>query len=121
MLHALQKRLALLEAERERLKAAGDYLQGLRLERSPAGGNASMNAKLACKYARLRAGRGKTLRNGKKSQYIPLQQIGKYEVAIARGQQLTQVEKQIAKTQLQLRKLKHKAEALGLLPSIAES
>ncbi len=91
----LQRRLVALEAQLEALKEGGDYLVGVRIERSPAGGSASQSAKDACKYARLRAGRGKLLPNGKKSLYVPVDQIAHYEAACDRGKQVRQVERQI--------------------------
>lgn len=49
------------------LKKKGPFLQGIRVERVPAGGTASKKAQNDCKYARLRAGRGNLLDNSKKS------------------------------------------------------
>ncbi|MBW4470606.1 MAG: hypothetical protein KME45_09395 [Stenomitos rutilans HA7619-LM2] len=99
---ALQHQLSSLEAEMETLKGAGDYLIGVRLERSPAGGSASKAAKEDCKYARLRAGRGKLLPNGKKSLYIPVEQIAHYEAACDRGKQVQQLERQIEHLKTQI-------------------
>ena len=49
------------------LKEKGPFLQDVRVERTSAGGTASKNAKNNGKYARLRAGQGNLLDNGKKS------------------------------------------------------
>ena len=102
----LQERLKVLYTDAERIKSEGGYLQGVRLERYVPGGTASIGAKEgALKYARLRAGKGRLLSNGKKSQSVPLGQIAKVERAIARGKALAKVEKQIAKLEGQLRQL----------------
>ena len=76
-LQSLQQRLTALEAQIAGLKQEGDYLIGVRLERSAAGGTASQSAKQDLKYARLRAGRGKLLPNGKKSMYVPVRDIAR--------------------------------------------
>ncbi|PSB32064.1 hypothetical protein [Stenomitos frigidus] len=101
----LAQRSTALEAELAALKEAGDYLIGVRIERSPAGGSASKAAKEECKYARLRAGRGKLLPNGKKSLYIPVAQIAHYEAACDRGKQVQQLERQIECLKTQIWKL----------------
>jgi hypothetical protein len=90
----LRQQLASVEAQLECIKSAGDYLVGVRIERSPAGGSASQSAKETCKYARLRAGKGKLLPNGKKSLYIPVAQIATYEAACDRGAQVQRLEKE---------------------------
>lgn len=112
---SLVQQLSDLQAAAVQIRSEGEVLQGVRIERSPGGGTASQAAKAACKYARLRAGRGKMLPNGKKSQYIAQTDIAKYEVMIARGQQLSQIEKQIAQVQRQLDKALALARALGLI------
>ncbi|MBM0744933.1 hypothetical protein JOY44_25780 (plasmid) [Phormidium sp. CLA17] len=96
--------MSALEAELETLKGMGDYLIGVRIERSPAGGSASTAAKETCKYARLRAGRGKLLPNGKKSLYIPVEKIAQYQVACDRGRQVQQLEQRIECIKAQIRK-----------------
>lgn len=101
----LQSQLSALEAELSELKGTGDYLIGVRLERSPAGGSASIAAKETCKYARLRAGRGKLLPNGKKSLYIPVEKIAHYQAACDRGKQVQQLESQIEHIKMQLWKI----------------
>jgi hypothetical protein len=101
----LQSQLSTLEAELATLKASGEYLIGVRIERSPAGGSASIAAKETCKYARLRAGRGKLLPNGKKSLYIPIEKIPQYAAACDRGKQVQQRERQIEQLKTQLWKL----------------
>jgi hypothetical protein len=98
----LKTHLSALEAELAALKGSGDYLIGVRIERSPAGGSASIAAKETCKYARLRAGKGKLLPNGKKSLYIPLEKIAQYEAACDRGKQVQQLERQIERLKAQL-------------------
>lgn len=47
------------------IKEEGSFLQNTRVERTPAGGTASLEAKNECKYARLRTGKGNLLSNGK--------------------------------------------------------
>ncbi|MEO1351036.1 MAG: hypothetical protein AAFW84_19890 [Cyanobacteria bacterium J06635_15] len=114
LLEQVQSELASLEEQAAELYHQGDHLQGVRLEKTPAGGTASINAKLDCKYARLRAGRGKLLPNGKKSQYVPLGQIEHYEAAIARGKTLTRLEKQIAKLKQKIVSIHTQAARLGI-------
>jgi hypothetical protein len=101
----LQSQLSALETELSDLKGRGDYLIGVRIERSPAGGSASIAAKETCKYARLRAGKGKLLPNGKKSLYIPIEKVPQYEAACDRGKQVQQLERQIERIKTQLEKL----------------
>ncbi|HIK18487.1 MAG TPA: hypothetical protein IGS53_24820 [Leptolyngbyaceae cyanobacterium M33_DOE_097] len=98
---ALQQQIKDLEAQVEAIKSQGDYLIGVRLERSPAGGTASQNAKESSKYARLRAGRGKVLPNGKKSRYVPVEQIARYTAACQRGEQIQKLERQIERLKAQ--------------------
>lgn len=94
-LEDLQQQLRSCEAELKTLKGSGDYLIGVRVERATAGGSASKAAKETCKYARLRAGRGKLLPNGKKSLYIPITMIAHYEAACDCGKQVQKLEQQI--------------------------
>lgn len=104
-LRHLQRRITALEAEIEGIKQEGEYLVGVRLERSPAGGTASANAKEECKYARLRSGRGKLLPNGKKSLYVPVQDIPRYDAACKRGEQIQKLERQLNQVKAQVAKL----------------
>jgi cell division protein FtsB len=104
-LQSLQQRLAALEAQIVGLKQEGHYLIGVRLERSAAGGTASQSAKEDLKYARLRAGRGKLLPNGKKSMYVPVRDIARYEAACCRGEQIQKLERERNQLQAQIAKL----------------
>jgi hypothetical protein len=101
----LRQQLIVLTNQVTALQQAGTYLVGVRIERSPAGGTASLAAKEACRYARLRAGKGKLLPNGKKSQYIPVESISQYEAACARGKQIQQLERQIERIRAQIWKI----------------
>lgn len=98
----MQKQLSALEVKLSALKKGGDYLTGVRIERSPAGGSASIAAKESCRYARLRAGRGKLLPNGKKSLYIPIEKIPQYQAACDRGKHVQQLERQIERVKAQM-------------------
>jgi hypothetical protein len=113
-LHDLRLELERLQTAATEIRAEGDILQGVRLDKAAAGGTASPKAQQTYKYARLRAGRGKLLPNGKGSRYVPLSDIPKTEVAIARGQRLTKVEKAIAQVRAKVEKLQAKAAALGV-------
>ncbi|MBD2121048.1 hypothetical protein [Trichocoleus sp. FACHB-262] len=104
-LQSLQQRLTALEAQIAGLKQEGDYLIGVRLERSAAGGTASQSAKQDLKYARLRAGRGKLLPNGKKSMYVPVRDIARYDAACRRGEQIQKLERELNQLQAQIVKL----------------
>lgn len=104
-LKALQQRLNQLEAQLAAIKQEGEYLIGVRLERSPAGGTASRNAKEYSKYARLRAGRGRQLPNGKRSMYVPIQEIARYDAACERGARLQKVEQELKRLKAQMAKL----------------
>jgi hypothetical protein len=101
----LQRQLASLETQIEQLKSEGEYLVGVRIEHSPAGGSASKAAKESSRYARLRSGRGKLLPNGKKSYYIPVEKIAQYEAACDRGKQIQQLERQIERIKTQIWKI----------------
>ncbi|EDX83462.1 hypothetical protein S7335_642 [Synechococcus sp. PCC 7335] len=98
----IAKEIEDLQQQLDELKAR-DYLTGVRVERTPAGGTASSNAKNECKYARLRAGKGKLLDNGKKSKYIPLQEIEKYTAMCSRGKTITQLDRAIQRRQKKLK------------------
>lgn len=102
---SLQQQLVQLETQLATLQEQGDYLIGVRIERTPAGGSASIAAKATCRYARLRAGRGKLLPNGKKSLYIPIEKIPQYQAACDRGKQIQQLERQIQQITAQLGRL----------------
>lgn len=110
----LQAKLNALQTEASRIRSEGECLQGVRLERSPAGGTASGKSQTNCKYGRLRAGKGKLLSNGSKSQYVPLVELGKMEAAIARGRELTKLERETKKVTAQLDRLAAAAARLGL-------
>ena len=75
----------------------GNVLIGVRLDRAAAGGTASNQSQTSYKYARLRSGRGNTLSNGQKSQYIPLKEIAVTEAAIQRGKELVRLQKRLEK------------------------
>jgi hypothetical protein len=95
----MRRSIAELETERAKLEARlkdiqdeGEVLVGVRLDRSAAGGTAT---KQDCKYARLRAGRGKLLPNGKQSQYVKLEDIPEVEAAIVRGAEVGQLRRRL--------------------------
>ena len=77
------------------LQNEGDVLIGVRLDRAAAEGTASNQSQTSYKYARLRSGRGNTLSNGQKSQYIPLKQIAVTEAAIQRGKEYVRLQKRL--------------------------
>ena len=79
------------------LQNEGNVLIGVRIDRAAAGGTASNQSQTSYKYARLRSGRGKTLPNGQKSQYIPLKEIAATEAAIQRGKELVRLQKRLEK------------------------
>lgn len=108
-LQNLQQQLATVEAQIAAVKQEGDYLIGVRLERSAAGGTASQSAKAELKYARLRAGRGKLLPNGKKSMYVPIGEIARYDAACRRGEQLQKLERTLQQLRSQIAKLEQPA------------
>lgn len=99
---ALTAKLNALLTEITKIRESGECLQGVRLERAAAGGTASKQSQETYKYARLRCGKGKALTSGSKSKYIPVKDIPHYEAAIARGKQLTKLEKQISQLQQKL-------------------
>jgi hypothetical protein len=86
------------------IKAEGEYLQDVRLEKAAAAGTASEKSRTDYKYARLRCGKGKLLPNGAKSQYIPLKEIPHYERAIARGKELSRLQKRVKAISLMVAK-----------------
>ena len=96
------------------IKEKGPFLQNVRVEQTAAGGTASKKAQSNVKYARLRAGQGKLLDNGKKSKYIPVREIDKYQAMCSRGKAVKRLEKRIEKHQQKLRKLNEIAAELGL-------
>lgn len=109
----LEVRLAELEHEAAAIRGSGDCLQGVRLEFAPGGGTASIASKKSPKYARLRSGRGKLLASGKRSQYVPLEEIPEIKAAVERGKRLTVVEREIGKVQAKINRLMDKVAALG--------
>jgi hypothetical protein len=110
----LKAQLATLETQAAAIRGSGDCLQGLRLEKAAAGGTASEKSISNYKYGRLRAGKGKLLSNGQKSQYVALAELGNVEAAIARGRELSKVEKEIKKVQSKCDRIAATAERLGL-------
>lgn len=101
-----------LKEQLTELKTQGPFLSGVRVELTPAGGTASQRAQGECKYARLRVGKGKCLENGKKSQYIPVREIDKYQAMCKRGKSISRLEKKIQKKQRNLNWLSAIAESL---------
>ncbi|MEP0924905.1 hypothetical protein [Leptolyngbya sp. ST-U4] len=112
-LSELKAWLAELERKAAAIRGSGECLQGVRLEFAPGGGTASASAKQLPKYARLRAGRGKLLLSGKRSQYVPLEEIPEIEAAIERGKRLTAIEKKIGQVKVKIDRLEAKVAALG--------
>lgn len=110
----LQAKLNALLSEAMEIRESGECLQGVRLESAAAGGTASGKSQTNCKYGRLRSGKGKLLPNGSKSQYVPLAELGEVEAAIARGKELTKIEREIKKVTAQLDQLARTAARLGL-------
>jgi hypothetical protein len=93
-----------LEAERAKveaaigaIRAAGLVLLGVRLEKAAAGGSAGKKSQGDYKYGRLRAGRGKELDNGNRSQYVPLEEIPGVEAAIGRGKAVAKLQRRLEK------------------------
>ena len=86
---------AAIAARIAEIRKQGEVLEGCRLDAKTPGGAASKAAKASPKYARLAAGRGKLLPNGKKSQYVALDDIPKVQEAIARGKEITQLSKRL--------------------------
>ena len=84
------------------LKDQGPFLTGVRVERTAAGGTASRESKAECKYARLRAGKGKLLDNGKKSKYIAVREIDKYQAMCNRGKAISRLVRKIQKQEKKL-------------------
>ncbi|MEN8443679.1 MAG: hypothetical protein ABG776_01570 [Cyanobacteria bacterium J06555_13] len=111
----IQKEVEDLQQQLLSIKEQGPFLQGVRVERTPAGGTASREAQAECKYARLRAGKGNLLDNGKKSKYIPVREIDQYQAMCARGKAISQLERKIQKLQQELARLNAIAAELGLL------
>ncbi|MEL6555996.1 MAG: hypothetical protein AAFQ63_21430 [Cyanobacteria bacterium J06621_11] len=103
----LQKQLA-------DLKFQGSFLTDVWVERTAAGGTASQKSKGECKYARLRAGKGKRLDNGKKSKYIAVHEIDKYQAMCNRGKAIKRLERKIERLQQKLKRLNAIAAELGL-------
>lgn len=110
----LAKRIRKLQVQAAALREQGECWQGVRLEWSHAGGNASATAQTQRLYARLRAGRNGVLPNGKHSQYVPLAEVDRYTAAIARGRELAQVERQIERLTQQLQRMQAQARRLGV-------
>ena len=110
----LKAQLATLVARATEIRESGECLQGVRLEKAAAGGTASGKSQGTYKYGRLRAGKGNLLPNGSKSQYVPLAELGNVEAAIARGKELTKVQRESKKVTAQLDKLVATAARLGL-------
>ncbi|NJL86155.1 MAG: hypothetical protein HC886_09515 [Leptolyngbyaceae cyanobacterium SM1_1_3] len=110
----IEQEIEALQNRSQAIREAG-YLQGVRLEKSPAGGTASLSAKQESRYGRLRAGRGRLLDNGKRSQYVSLSQIDHFEVLIDRGRRLKKIEQRLEKLQRDRTQILTQAAAWGLL------
>lgn len=102
-----------LEEQISSIKKQGPFLQGVRVERTAAGGTASRKAQGECKYARLRAGKGRLLDNGKKSKYIPVNKIDKYQAMCNRGKTISRLERKLQSSHKKLARLEAIAAKLG--------
>lgn len=91
----LQAERATLEAQIEQIKSEGEYRLGVRLDLAAAAGTASKSSQAAYKYGRLRAGRNNLLPNGKKSEYVPLDQIPEVQSQIDRGKEIEKLERRL--------------------------
>ena len=110
----LQIEINTLKDQISLIREKGPFLQGVRLERTAAGGTASIESRESCKYARLRAGKGKLLDNGKKSKYVPVREIEKYEAMCARGKTISKLEREISKKEQGLKRIEAIAASLQL-------
>ena len=111
----IRTELESLEQQILSIKRQGPFLQNIRVERTAAGGTASRESKTECKYARLRTGRGKLLDNGRKSKYIPISEIDKYQARCDRGKAISRLERKLLGLQKKLARLDAIAAELGLL------
>lgn len=91
---SLRDEIASLEVRHAEIRSQGDVLQDSWIERTAAGGAARGVGNDLGRYATLRS-RKIELQPGRKSKYIPIAQVAKYEAALARGRELKQVEKRL--------------------------
>ncbi|MEX0272606.1 hypothetical protein AB3R30_26190 [Leptolyngbyaceae cyanobacterium UHCC 1019] len=107
----LESALVTLQARAAEIKGSGDCLQDCWIGRSAGGGNATGLGKQPGRYATVRS------RNGRKTEYISIEDptlLAAREAAIARGRQLTKLEREIKKVTVQLDQLIATAARLGL-------
>lgn len=100
----LQAELTRLQTEASQLKAQGEYLTDARIDSSKPGGSA--RGAVAKQY-RLRM-------KGKASRYLKEGEVAEIRAAIARGQQLAKVEREINKVVAKIDEIAAQARKLGL-------
>lgn len=108
-LEGLQSDLAALEARRARLISEGWSLQHCWLVQVKPGGTARTNRQ----YWQVRS-RQAILDGNKKLKHLKPSEVEDYKAAIARGQQLKQIDRQISVLQQRLRQLSATAEQLSI-------
>jgi hypothetical protein len=96
MLEKIPSTLATLKAQRSQILTAGWFLQGCWLVQVKPGGT----ARTTSKYWQVRS--RQPIFNGKRLKHLKPDEVEDYRAAIARGRQLQQLDRQIAKLQHQL-------------------
>ena len=104
----LSEQLEHLQAEVAQIKESGDIITDARIDSSKPGGvkvgeNASIQHRLRIK--------------GKPAKYLKAEQVAEYQAAINRGRQLKRLNREIAKLQQQLDRVKAIGVALGFIPA----
>jgi hypothetical protein len=110
-LSELESELATLQSKAAEIRGSGECLQNCWIGRSAGGGTATGIGKLPGRYVTVRS------RNGRKTEYISIGNsalLAEREAAIARGRELSKIEREIRKLMAKRDRLLATAARLGL-------
>ncbi|MFM2433111.1 MAG: hypothetical protein RLZZ511_4325 [Cyanobacteriota bacterium] len=112
----IRAKIAALQRQRSQISQL-DYLTNCRLELAYPGGTAG-KASQEKPYGRLRSGKGNLLPNGKRSQYVPVDDVVNVEAQIERGRQIKTIDREIGKLERLAESQQVAAIKLGLLSAV---
>jgi hypothetical protein len=112
----IRAKIAALQRQRSQISQMA-YLPDCRLELAYPGGTAG-KASQEKPYGRLRSGKGNLLPNGKRSQYVPVDDVVNVQAQIERGRQMKAIDREIGKLERLVESQQAVATKLGLLAAV---